>query len=315
MQRWKDSDATPEALFWNRREVVKAMGFAGLGTLLAAKAHAGPLDWLTGGAKALDDLPKVSPDAYPDATDYEFFTGHNNYYEFSYDKEEVKHKVRSWTPADPWMIRIEGEVAKPMTLDLGDLMKRFGKPEERLYNFRCVEAWFGRFVWNGWPLHRLLKLAEPTSDAKFVRFVTYHGKEMPNWRRFGPYEEGLRLDEAMHDLTLLTVGAYGHPLQKQNGGPIRIVVPWKYGLKSGKSLVRIELTREQPSTTWSAQAPREYPFYSNVDPLVDHPRWSQAKHRVLGGSFWQKEPTLPFNGYADEVAGLYKGMPVGKQLF
>ena len=308
-----ERDASPESVFKDRRRLVKALGVGplifGVAPALLRTAHAIEVD---PSARLYPVKRNANYKLDRELTNERIVTTYNNFYEFTTQKELVRHPFyMNKFITDPWPVEISGLCEKPFKADAQQLIADLGV-EERVYRFRCVEAWFGRFIWNGWPLHRLLKLAEPTSAAKFVRFVTYHGKDMPNWRRFGPYEEGLRIDEALHDLTLLTVGAYGHPLQKQNGGPMRIVVPWKYGLKSGKSLVRIELTREQPSTTWEAQAPREYPFYSNVDPLVDHPRWSQAKHRVLGGRFWEKEPTQPFNGYAEEVASLYAGMDLAK---
>ena len=219
---------------------------------------------------------------------------------------------------DPWTLKISGEVAKPLTLDHDDLTRRFPL-EERIYRMRCVEAWSMVVPWIGFPLHKLLALAEPTSNAKYVAFETiYAPEQMPGQQdRFiggglkYPYVEGLRLDEAMHPLTLMTVGVYGKALPPQNGAPVRLIVPWKYGFKGIKSIVSIKLTRERPPTTWNLAAPDEYGFYANVNPHVDHPRWSQATERFIGSGGIldvQRQPTLLFNGYADQVASLYRGL-------
>ncbi|MNS91426.1 Sulfoxide reductase catalytic subunit YedY precursor [compost metagenome] len=219
---------------------------------------------------------------------------------------------------DPWTLKIEGEVAKPLTFDHHDLTTRFPL-EERIYRMRCVEAWSMVVPWIGFPLHKLLAMAEPTSDAKYVAFQTlYSPEQMPGQKdRFigggleYPYVEGLRLDEAMHPLTLLTVGVYGKALPPQNGAPIRLTVPWKYGFKGIKSIVSIKLTKERPPTTWNLAAPGEYGFFANVNPHVDHPRWSQATERFIGSGGAldvKRQPTLLFNGYADEVASLYRGL-------
>ncbi|EOO3476542.1 protein-methionine-sulfoxide reductase catalytic subunit MsrP, partial [Escherichia coli] len=244
-------------------------------------------------------------------------SGYNNFYEFGLDKADPAANAGS-LKTDPWTLKISGEVAKPLTLDHDDLTGRFPL-EERIYRMRCVEAWSMVVPWIGFPLHKLLALAEPTSNAKYVAFETiYAPEQMPDQQdRFiggglkYPYVEGLRLDEAMHPLTLMTVGVYGKALPPQNGAPVRLIVPWKYGFKGIKSIVSIKLTRERPPTTWNLAAPDEYGFYANVNPHVDHPRWSQATERFIGSGGIldvQRQPTLLFNGYADQVASLYRGL-------
>ena len=238
-------------------------------------------------------------------------------YEFGLDKADPAANAGS-LKTDPWTLKISGEVAKPLTLDHDDLTRRFPL-EERIYRMRCVEAWSMVVPWIGFPLHKLLALAEPTSNAKYVAFETiYAPEQMPGQQdRFiggglkYPYVEGLRLDEAMHPLTLMTVGVYGKALPPQNGAPVRLIVPWKYGFKGIKSIVSIKLTRERPPTTWNLAAPDEYGFYANVNPHVDHPRWSQATERFIGSGGIlnvQRQPTLLFNGYAEQVASLYRGL-------
>ena len=235
-------------------------------------------------------------------------TTYNNFYEFGTGKSDPAENAHTLRPA-PWSVAIEGEVAKPGTIGLEDLLRPHPL-EERIYRLRCVEAWSMVIPWVGIPLGAVLKRFEPTSAAKYVAFETLVDPEqMPGQRRGildWPYREGLRIDEAAHPLTILAVGMYGESLPNQNGAPLRLVVPWKYGFKSIKSIVKIRLQRDQPRTTWSEQAPREYGFYANVNPEVDHPRWSQARERRIGE--WTKRPTLPFNGYAEQVAGLYAGM-------
>ncbi|HGW8233655.1 TPA: protein-methionine-sulfoxide reductase catalytic subunit MsrP, partial [Escherichia coli] len=244
-------------------------------------------------------------------------SGYNNFYEFGLDKADPAANAGS-LKTDPWTLKISGEVAKPLTLDHDDLTRRFPL-EERIYRMRCVEAWSMVVPWIGFPLHKLLALAEPTSNAKYVAFETiYAPEQMPGQQdRFiggglkYPYVEGLRLDEAMHPLTLMTVGVYGKALPPQNGAPVRLIVPWKYGFKGIKSIVSIKLTRGRPPTTWNLAAPDEYGFYANVNPHVDHPRWSQATERFIGSGGIldvQRQPTLLFNGYAEQVASLYRGL-------
>jgi sulfoxide reductase catalytic subunit YedY len=239
---------------------------------------------------------------------YKDITNYNNYYEFTTDKQGVAGLAQGFT-VRPWTVEVGGLVNKPMTFGIEDLLKDF-QQEERIYRLRCVEAWSMVIPWNGFTLASLLKAVEPTSDAKYVRFETvFRPEEMPGLKSpfySWPYQEGLRLDEAMNDLVLLATGLYGEPTLPQSGAPIRLVVPWKYGFKSIKSIVKIELVAEQPSTLWNNAAPNEYGFYSNVNPAVDHPRWSQATERRIGE--FERRATLPFNGYGEQVADLYKDM-------
>jgi len=250
------------------------------------------------------------------ATSYEEATTYNNFYEFGMDKDDpAKYAERLQTR--PWAISIEGLVKKPMTLDIDALLK-LAPMEERIYRMRCVEGWSMVIPWNGYALSHLINKAEPLGSAKYMEFITLADpKQMPGLRRpvlDWPYREGLRMDEAMNPLTLLTLGLYGEILPKQNGAPVRLVVPWKYGFKSAKSLVTIRFTEKQPLTSWSMSAPREYGFYSNVNPSVSHPRWSQATERRIDGRgiFAPKIKTEPFNGYGEYVAKLYAGMDLKK---
>lgn len=237
-------------------------------------------------------------------------TTYNNYFEFSSEKDLPAALAKDFQPR-PWTVAIEGEVAKPGVYDVDELIKPYTL-EERVYRLRCVEAWSMVVPWIGFPLADLMKRAQPTGKARFVEFVGLHDpKRMPGQRSLTtglewPYREGLRLDEAMHPLTIVAVGLYGQVLPNQNGAPIRLVVPWKYGFKSIKAITKIRFVENQPATTWSSYGPREYGFYANVNPAVDHPRWSQARERRIGEFF--KRDTLPFNGYADQVASLYSGM-------
>lgn len=309
MQRWKstfrDSDVTDRSLWLNRRQIlagVAGTGLAAAGAPLQARMHAVP-------------NPRYSTTEPP--TSFEDITSYNNFYEFGTGKDDPKRYAGALT-TDPWSIEIGGECTKPGTYALEDILSRV-TIEERIYRFRCVEAWAMVVPWFGFQLSELLNRVEPTSKAKFVAFETlYRPSEMfgqTNKRFPWPYVEGLRIDEAMHPLTILATGIYEEFLPKQNGAPIRLVVPWKYGFKSIKSIVKITLTEHQPPTTWNKIAPHEYGFYSNVNPEVDHPRWSQASHRVVGkGLFARREPTLMFNGYADEVAHLYAGMDLRKHF-
>jgi sulfoxide reductase catalytic subunit YedY len=308
--KWKpepirSSDITPEAVYVNRRQFMKGAALVAGGALLAAcapKAASTPVPTVAATFSGQqDELGNA-------LTSYEAVTGYNNYYEFTTDKEGVAPMSQDFKTR-PWTIEVGGLVNKPRTYDIGELMKRFPS-EERIYRLRCVEAWSMVIPWRGFALNKLLKEVEPTGDAKYVRFQTVlDPKQMPgqsspfyDW----PYSEGLRLDEAMHDLTLVATGLYGKDLLPQNGAPLRVVVPWKYGFKSAKALVKIDLVADQPSTLWSTAGPNEYGFYSNVNPDVPHPRWSQASERRIGEA--SRRPTLPFNGYGDQVASLYTGM-------
>ena len=321
----KESDVTAESVFFmKRRQVLKALGISAAALSLPHAAHADLLSWFKGNdrppAPAGKPLEFSKPAAWQNnlpLTPVDKVSGYNNFYEFGLDKADPAANAGS-LKTDPWTLKISGEVAKPLTLDHDDLTRRFPL-EERIYRMRCVEAWSMVVPWIGFPLHKLLALAEPTSNAKYVAFETiYAPEQMPGQQdRFiggglkYPYVEGLRLDEAMHPLTLMTVGVYGKALPPQNGAPVRLIVPWKYGFKGIKSIVSIKLTRERPPTTWNLAAPDEYGFYANVNPHVDHPRWSQATERFIGSGGIldvQRQPTLLFNGYADQVASLYRGL-------
>ena len=293
------SDITPKPLWLNRRQIIASAG---------AMALAGPaLAGLTYGKSPLstDEEPNTLED----------ITSYNNFYEFGFDKSDPARHAGAMT-TDPWSVEIDGLVEKPGTYGLDDLMQGVTL-EERIYRFRCVEAWSMVIPWIGFELATLLNRVGVQPGAKFVAFETLaRPDEMPGLANRSiewPYREGLRLDEAMHPLTILATGLYGEPMPKQNGAPIRLVVPWKYGFKSIKSIVRISLVEEMPPTTWNMLQPGEYGFYSNVNPTVDHPRWSQAsERRVGGGLFAKRQDTLMFNGYADQVAGLYAGMDLAK---
>ncbi len=305
------SEITSQALYLDRRRFL-----ASSATLLAAAALPPALLYPEPGRAALQ-LGPIAKTRYTldeALTDYEDITHYNNFYEFSTDKEEVATLARHFR-SEPWSVAIEGEVEKPGVYHLEDILRPHAL-EERIYRLRCVEAWSMVIPWVGFPLADLIKRFQPTSRAKYVEFTTLHDPEqMPGQRRRildWPYVEGLRMDEALHPLTILAVGLYGKALPNQNGAPLRLVVPWKYGFKNIKSIVRIRFTERQPLTTWMKAGPREYGFYANVNPNVDHPRWSQARERRIGDFF--KRETLMFNGYAEEVARLYAGMDL-KRFF
>ncbi len=296
--RWtpdlKAKDVTDEALFLNRRTLLAGIAGTGLGTALAPPALASE---------------ELEPNSWEDITSY------NNFYEFGTRKDDPKRYAGALT-TKPWSVQITGLVERPGVYDFEDIMKKM-TIEERIYRFRCVEAWSMVVPWNGFELADLLDLAGIQSSAKYVAFETlYRPEEMPGQEMFvldWPYVEGLRLDEALHPLTIMATGIYGRDIPNQNGAPLRLVVPWKYGFKSIKSIVRSTLTDKEPPTSWNIANPREYGFYSNVNPEVDHPRWSQASERPLGrGLFARRIPTLMFNGYAEEVGDLYKGMNLRK---
>lgn len=296
------SDVTPKDLYLNRRRFLAA-GSAIIG--------AWALPTPAGATMKLNNVTKSAYKVDEKITPLEDITSYNNYYEFGTDKAEPMRYANTLRPS-PWQVQVGGMVNKPKTYDLDAIMK-IAPLEERIYRHRCVEAWSIVVPWIGFPLAALLKEVGPSASAKYVAFQTlYDPKQMPLGNRAGiqlPYVEGLRLDEAMHPLALLAVGLYGETLPNQNGAPFRLVVPWKYGFKSIKSIVKITLTDKQPPTTWNITNSREYGFYSNVNPTVDHPRWSQATERRLGELF--KKKTLMFNGYP-EVAGLYTGMDLRK---
>lgn len=290
--RW--SDVTPQSVFLNRRQIIAAAGAALLASPALAKSQ-----------YSTDDKPNT----------FEEISGYNNYYEFGTGKEDPAANAGSLTTTN-WKVKVDGMVDKPGDYDLGDLISGL-TVEERIYRFRCVEAWSMVIPWNGFQLSALLGKIGVQPSAKYVAFETLvRPEEMPG-QKSGildwPYREGLRLDEAMNPLTLMATGLYGKDLPNQNGAPIRLVVPWKYGFKSVKSIVRISLTDQMPQTTWNMMAANEYGFYANVNPEVDHPRWSQASERRIGaGLFAGRQDTLKFNGYGDEVASLYAGMDLAK---
>ncbi len=295
------SEVTPKRVYVNRRRFLASLPLAGA-ALMGSRAWGGAK--LTAAKSPLSTSEKQTP--YGDVTTY------NNFYEFGTGKDEPAQRAHT-LKTSPWSVKVEGAVAKPRVFDLNELMK-LAPLEERIYRHRCVEAWSIVVPWIGFPLNALIKTVEPTAKAKFVAFESlYDSKQMPVARYAGiafPYVEGLRMDEAMHPLAILCVGMYGEVLPNQNGAPIRVVVPWKYGFKSIKSIVKIRFVDKQPPTTWNLSNAREYGFYSNVNPAVDHPRWSQASERRLGE--FLKRKTLPFNGYGDQVAGLYTGMDLRK---
>jgi sulfoxide reductase catalytic subunit YedY len=285
------SEITPEHIFLQRRQIIQSALILGM-------------------------LPTINSfGAEPDVPNtFAQISRYNNYYEFSTNKEVIWKLAEAFTPL-PWTLSIEGEVHQPRVIGFDDLIKKFPQ-EDRIYRFRCVEGWAMVIPWRGFSLASLLKTCNPTSRAKFVEFVglerpaemvAQRTKSMP-W----PYTEGLRIDEAMHPLTLLVTGLYGHPLPNQNGAPLRLAIPWKYGFKSIKAITKIRLVEEQPITSWIRSAPNEYGFYANVNPDVSHPRWSQRREVKIGNA--SKQPTLLFNGYADEVASMYKGMDLVKNF-
>ena len=301
--RWtntlSDTDVTPEAAFLNRRQMIAGVA-AGVGLSLTARS-----------AQAETEAEALTPNSWDDITTY------NNYYEFGTDKGDPARNARTLT-VSPWSVTIDGLVDRPGDYAFDEIMAKM-TIEERLYRFRCVEAWSMVVPWNGFELADLLDLAGVQSEAKYVAFETVlRPDEMPGVRYpvlDWPYVEGLRLDEALHPLTIMATGIYCRDIPNQNGAPLRLVVPWKYGFKSIKSVVRITLTDKEPPTSWNKANAREYGFYSNVNPEVDHPRWSQATERQIGGGlFSPRVPTLMFNGYADEVAGLYAGMDLKKNF-
>ena len=302
--RIPSSEITPREAWLDRRSFLAAGAGAGLAAFSSASAFAEPLE------------AKKSKYAVPDKlTPKKDVTTYNNFYEFGVEKSDPAENSGKFAPL-PWSIKVDGMVGKPMTLDFDQIMKMF-PPEERIYRMRCVEAWSMVIPWDGFPLSALLDTVEPLGSAKYVAFESvFRPTQMPGQSGLfqplpWPYVEGLRLDEARNPLTILAVGVYGETLPNQNGAPIRLVVPWKYGFKGIKSIVRISLTDRQPQNTWNISAPNEYGFYANVNPNVPHPRWSQAtERRIGGGGFFSSNriPTLMFNGYGDEVASLYSGM-------
>ncbi len=298
-------EITPKHIYRSRRQFLKQMGFIGIGALLASCAP----DIIT-------ELPENTPDATSTLTDdmgnlltdYDAIKGYCNFYEFTTDKETVDELAQDFV-TEPWSVEVSGLVKNPRIYSMEDILAKFTQ-EERIYRMRCVEGWSMVIPWTGFPLHQLLEDVQPTEEAQYVSFESALIPDQMDGANSGmfpfPYLEGLRLDEAMHDLTILATGIYNEPLPPQNGAPIRLVVPWKYGFKSIKSIVRIAIGRNQPPTLWNTIAPHEYGFYANVNPAVDHPRWSQSTERRIGE--YDRIDTLLMNGYAEEVMPLYEGM-------
>ena len=315
-----ESQVTDEGVFLNRREVLRLGALTTIAAVLAgcpAADEAGAAsEQATAPLAKLEGVPPAAAAYRVDAptTDYKDATGYNNFYEFGSDKTDPAANAHALRPS-PWSVTIDGEVDKPGRVPVEDILAA-APLEERIYRLRCVEGWSMVVPWVGIPLAKVLARYAPTSQARYVSFETLVDPEqMPGQRRSvidWPYREGLRMDEAMHPLAFIAVGMYGRVLPNQNGAPIRLVVPWKYGFKSIKSIVRIQLTAKQPRTSWNELQPTEYGFYANVNPEVDHPRWSQARERPLGG--FRKQPTLPFNGYGEQVASLYAGMDLRREF-
>jgi sulfoxide reductase catalytic subunit YedY len=308
-QDLKYSDVTPKRIYQARRKFLFGM-LAATGAAAGWKAleTLAPRSVQASSPTPLNGLVKWPYSTTEPETKEDTVTHYNNFYEFGTDKSDPANNAQNFNTSG-WSVRVEGEVAKPRTFSLADLMK-LAPLEERIYRHRCVEGWSIVVPWIGYPLSTLANLVQPTPKAKFVAFQSYYDvRQMPRGPFAGiqlPYLEGLRLDEAMNPLTLLTFGMYGETLPNQDGAPVRMVIPWKYGFKSIKSLVKITFVKDQPPTVWNLESPHEYGFYSNVNPNVDHPRWSQATERRLGDFFRRK--TLMFNGYGDQVASLYNGM-------
>ena len=311
------SEITPEPVYRNRRALMRGIGALALGGAAATALAACDAGLSSGGAGPGGIGSYVPGAVYSETMDekpntIESITNYNNYYEFSDGKEEVARLAKNFK-TEPWTVEVGGMVDKPGSYTIPQLVDSF-QPEERVYRLRCVEGWSMVIPWQGFPLKRLLDEVAPTSDAKYVRFQTVlRPTEMPGQKSpfyAWPYTEGLRLDEAQNDLALLVTGLYGKQLPPQNGAPLRLAVPWKYGFKSVKAIVKIDLTDKQPTTLWMAAAPNEYGFYANVNPDVPHPRWSQETERRIGEI--KRRKTIPFNGYGDQVASLYAGMDLRK---
>lgn len=331
-KKWQlsENQTTSESVYLQRRKIVKQLGLLSVTAPIADSAAAGLFDVFS--PKEPADLDKRTPldsvqSSYSghslELTPEKKVLTYNNFYEFGTAKYQPAENARNFV-TDPWQIKIEGEVHKPITLDFSDLLKLMDI-EERIYRLRCVEAWSMNIPWLGFPLSKLINMATPKGNARYIAMQTlYDPKQMPGQsdRYLGggidyPYVEGLTLQEAMHPLTIISVGLYGKTLAPQNGAPLRLVIPWKYGFKSIKSIVRIKLTEKRPPNTWNLLAPHEYGFYANVNPNVDHPRWSQASERFIGeGTLFssKRQKTLMFNGYGEEVASLYSGIDLTRNF-
>lgn len=317
----RSSEITSESAyrqFMNRRRFLRGAVAAGAAAVAAdrlAQVFEPQIEALAD--TKLQTVPSPLTTTGEQLTSLEDITRYNNFYEFGVNKGDPA-KNAGGLPTRPWSVKVEGKVAKPLTFDIDDLLKL--RPlEDRVYRMRCVEAWSMVIPWVGYSLSELIKECEPLGSAKYVQFLSYYDKHVEKWASestiFWPYSEGLRMDEAMHPLALLTFGLYGDVLPNQDGAPVRIVVPWKYGFKSAKSIVAMRFLEKQPPTTWKDQNAQEYGFYSNVNPTVDHPRWSQKTERRIGQPFYaQRRTTLMFNGYADQVASMYQGMDLRKNF-
>jgi sulfoxide reductase catalytic subunit YedY len=304
-----ESVVTAEAIYRNRgrREFIRTLGLGAVGTAFGGTSLLG----------ATAGFPSKENPLYPASalkvTPYELITSYNNFYEFGLDKGDPKiYANRGWQ-TEPWTVEIAGAVRNPQKIDVNDLIAKVGGIEQRVYRHRCVEAWSMVVPWDGFQLSKLVALADPKPEAKFLRMTTFLDRKVAPGQRTDsldwPYVEGLRLDEANHELAFIATGIYGKPIPNQNGAPLRLVVPWKYGFKGVKSIVKFEFTTRQPRNTWNVMAPQEYGFYANVNPTVDHPRWSQASERIIGAGFFAgKQDTLMFNGYEKQVASLYNGL-------
>ncbi|PTX95495.1 protein-methionine-sulfoxide reductase catalytic subunit MsrP [Opitutus sp. ER46] len=316
-----ESAATPEADYAQRprsdagparRDFLKTLGLGLAATSLLPPA----LRAATAGFPAKVNRAYRDPELKP--TPYELITSYNNFYEFGTDKSDPVEAANKGWKTEPWTVELAGLCRNPAKIDVNDLIAKVGGLEQRVYRFRCVEAWSMVIPWDGFPLAKLVALADPTEDAKYVKFTTVLDPKNIPGQRTGtldwPYVEGLRLDEARHDLAFIATGIYGRAIPNQNGAPLRLVVPWKYGFKGIKSIVKVEFVAKQPRNTWNVMAAREYGFFANVNPKVDHPRWSQASERVIGagGALGRRQRTLMFNGYEKEVAALYQGMDLAK---
>ena len=306
----RESAATPEKFYRNRREFLKTLGFGLAGAaLLSNRALAATAGFPTKVNAGYRD-PALKP------TSYDVITNYNNFYEFGTGKDEpVVQANRGWK-TEPWTVEIAGLCRVPQKIDINDLIANMGGVEQRVYRHRCVEAWSMVIPWDGFPLAKLVALADPKPEAKFLKLTTFVDKKAAPGQADGnldyPYVEGLRLDEATNELAFIATGIYGKPIPNQNGAPLRLVTPWKYGFKGVKSIVKIEFVAKQPRNTWNVMAADEYGFYANVNPNVDHPRWSQASERVIGAGLGSHQRTLMFNGYEKQVAALYKGLNLEK---
>ncbi len=307
-----ESAVTAERIYRlrNRRDFLKTLGVGLAGAALAPR----------GLLAATAGFPSQENPAYPASalkpTAYDYITSYNNYYEFGTDKSDPKDQAKGFK-TEPWTLELAGLVNQPAKFDVNDLVKKLGGLEQRVYRHRCVEAWSMVVPWDGFPLAKLVALADPKPEAKFLKFSTFLDTKNVVGQREAildwPYVEGLRLDEATNELAFIATGIYGKPIPNQNGAPLRLVTPWKYGFKGIKAIVKIEFTARAPRNTWNVMAPQEYGFYANVNPNVDHPRWSQASERVIGaGVFSGRQATLMFNGYEKQVAALYKGLDLAR---